>query len=75
LITIKTLNDARLEKNLTLKEIAQILSISECYCSLLLSGKRRMSLENAEKLAKVLERSIDEIFRLYQVSKSKVNTE
>lgn len=71
MIFIKTLNDIRVEKNLTLKDIAQALDISEPYCSLLLSGKRRMSLDNAKKLAKILERSIDEIHMLYQVSKNK----
>ncbi|MDD4761381.1 MAG: helix-turn-helix transcriptional regulator [Bacteroidaceae bacterium] len=70
MICIRTLREARLEKKLTLKETAQFLGISECYCSMLLSGKRRMSLENAEKLSKVLDLSIDEVNSLYQMSKS-----
>ena len=70
MIIIKTLNEARIEKNLTLKEISRILEISECYCSLLLSGKRRMSLDNAEKLSKILGSTIDEVYRLYKYTQA-----
>lgn len=66
-----TLDELRIKKNKTLKQTAEMIGISESYCSLLMRGKRRLSLDNAEKLSKIFGKTIDEIFLLYNFAKCK----
>jgi len=64
-INIKSLNDVRQEKKIELKDMAKDLSIPEIYCSLLLSGRRRMSIQSAKKIAKYYNISVDEVYLLH----------
>lgn len=44
----------RTKKNLTLKQLAAKVDVSESFCSMIESGDRRPSVETAKKIAKVL---------------------
>lgn len=50
------------ELNITQSYLSKIIGCSEAQVSLMLSGKRTMSIETAAKIAKVLGCSIDDIF-------------
>lgn len=52
------------ELNITQSYLSKIIGYSEAQVSLMLSGKRTMSIETAAKIAKVLGCSIDDIFCL-----------
>lgn len=65
----KSLNDERKKCQLTLKQVADHLCMSESNASYLLNGKRRMPLEHAEKLASLFNTSIEHIFLLYNFTR------
>lgn len=58
---------AQLRGNKSQSDIAKTLGISKCYLSLLENGKRRMSLDIAQKLASIYGVTIDEIYNAYKV--------
>jgi len=67
---------SQLRGNMPLSEAAFKLGISKSYLSLIENGKRRLSLELAEKMSKLYKVSIDAILRAYKVyrmSTDKIN--
>jgi len=48
------------------KSVAQLVGISKSYLSLLENGRRRMSLDIAEKLSKVYEVTMDDVLKAYK---------
>lgn len=67
MITIKTLQDLLDESDITQKEVAFDLGISESYCSLLVNGKRKMSFDIAIYLSSKINRPLDDIWSAYNV--------
>lgn len=61
-LKLDKLKQLRLEKNLTLKNVADKVGITLEYYWMLENGKRNMSYEMACKIAAVFERTPDEIF-------------
>lgn len=59
---LKKLRDGRIERNLTQKQLADIVGISESYYCQLENGVRRMSLPVAQKIAIALNMGLDELF-------------
>jgi len=62
-----TLKEIRELKGFSQEEVASDLGISVSYLSLLENGKRRMSIENAQKLANKLGVTLEKIFFAYNV--------
>lgn len=60
-------------KGVTQVELMGVLNCSESQVSLLINGKRRMSLEVASKLASKLNVTIDDIFSALNFTKRKVD--
>lgn len=56
------LKEARLAKNLTQKELAGMVGISESYYCQLETGARRISLPIAQKISVALEKSMNDLF-------------
>lgn len=56
------LKEARLTKNLTQKELAGMVGISESYYCQLETGARRISLPIAQKISFALDKGLDDIF-------------
>ncbi|HBV98069.1 MAG: hypothetical protein JL50_00820 [Peptococcaceae bacterium BICA1-7] len=48
------------------KSVAQLVGISKSYLSLLENGRRRMSLDIAEKLSKVYGVTMDDVLKAYK---------
>lgn len=67
----KTLQELLDEKGITQVSLMPILNLSEPQISLLVNGKRRMSLEVAVKIAKKLRVSINTIFLAIDFAKRK----
>lgn len=65
------LKQNRLDAGLTMEEIANKVSISKGYYSLLENGKRRINYELALKIANVLGVKPDSIFLEFESTKSK----
>ena len=59
---LKKLKDGRIAKNLTQKQLADRVGISESYYCQLENGTRRMSLPVAQKIAVALNMGLDELF-------------
>lgn len=59
------------DANVTQAEMARILELSESHVSLLVSGKRRMSMDYAATFAKRLDTTIDAIFHAVNIAKCK----
>ncbi|MCL5058770.1 MAG: helix-turn-helix domain-containing protein [Actinobacteria bacterium] len=59
-----TLENLRGEKSQ--KSVAQLVGISKSYLSLLENGRRRMSLDIAEKLSKVYGVTMDDVLKAYK---------
>jgi transcriptional regulator with XRE-family HTH domain len=62
---VKTLGELR--GNMLQNKAAEMLGISKSYLSLLEKGKRRMSLDIAEKLVQVYGVRVDEVLDAYKV--------
>lgn len=56
-------------------EAAEKLGISKSYLSLIENGKRRMSLDMAEKMAKLYGVTVAEILNAYKVCRMSTNNE
>jgi len=56
------LKETRLAKNLTQKELAGMVGISESYYCQLETGARRISLPIAQKISVALEKSMNDLF-------------
>ncbi|MFZ5642572.1 MAG: helix-turn-helix transcriptional regulator [Bacillota bacterium] len=67
---MKTLEDLRGE--IPQNKAAKMLGISKSYLSLLEKGKRRMSLDIAEKLGEVYGVSLNEVLRAYKVCRKSI---
>lgn len=65
------LRQARVKKKMSQKRISELLGISESYYCQLETGIRRMSLPNAQKLASVLDESLDDLFMPSDLAKCK----
>lgn len=61
-----TLKDRREAAGLTQEQVANLLDISVSYYSLLENCKRRMSLEMAKNLARILQCSLDDVCQAYE---------
>jgi len=59
---MKTLKELRINKNLTVNEIAKLIGISPTYYWQIENKKRRMYYELSIKIAKVFNKKPDEIF-------------
>lgn len=70
-----TLQELLEEKGVKQKSLCKLLNLSESQVSLLISGKRRMSLENGMKIAKRLRVSPTTIFLSLNFAKRKVKGE
>jgi len=68
---LKTLADVRGDMPLT--TVADMVGISKSYLSLLENGKRRMSLDMAEKLGNIYGVSVDVILHAYKVCRLSTN--
>ena len=71
----QTLQELLEEKGVAQKSLCPLLNLSESQISLLISGKRRMSLENGVKIAKKLKVSPTTIFTALNFAKCKENEE
>ena len=60
---------SRLRGNLSQSEVARRLNISKSYLSLIESGKRRLSLDLAEKMAEEYGVNIEVVLHAYKVGK------
>ncbi len=69
---LKTLQSILIEQHLTQTKLCNELKISEAQMSLLINGKRRMSIDIAAKIAMRLKISIDDIFEALNFAKSNV---
>jgi transcriptional regulator with XRE-family HTH domain len=69
----ETLQDMLIKANVTQVEISRELNLSESHVSLLISGKRRMSIDYAAKFAERLEVTIDTIFHAVNFAKCKAD--
>lgn len=67
----QTLQVLREVKNLTQKQVADKLGISESYYCLLEHGKRNLSYKHAKVLAEIYNRSLEDIFLLHDFTRSK----
>jgi putative transcriptional regulator len=65
------LKEARLAKQLTQKELASMVGISESYYCQLETGARRISLPIAQKISVALDKGLDDLFS--PSSKAKCN--
>lgn len=61
-----TLRERRDAAGLTQEQVAEMLGISASYYSLLENCKRRMSLEMAKNLARILQCSLDDVCQAYE---------
>lgn len=61
-MTIRKLKEIREKNKLTYQEVADIVDISKEYYWMLENGKRKLSYENAVKIAKVFNKKPDDIF-------------
>ncbi len=66
---METLRTLREHSGKTQEQVAVDLEISVSYYSLLENGKRRLSLDRAERLARSLNRTLDEVYRAYRVGR------
>ncbi len=66
-----TLQEMLNKVDITQAEMAKSLGLSESHVSLLISGKRRMSVDYAAQIAKCLDTTIDVIFHAINFAKSK----
>lgn len=71
---MKTLKDLRNNKNLKQEEVAKILDISNTYLSLLETGKRNPSDKLKEKMARLYNCNITDIFLAISLTKRKTST-
>ncbi|WBW95282.1 helix-turn-helix transcriptional regulator [Oceanirhabdus sp. W0125-5] len=60
--------------NLTQKNIAEILEISESSFNLKINGKSDFTVEEARKISKIFNKSIDNIFFNDEISKMKISS-
>ena len=60
---------SQLRGKLSQSEVARRLNISKSYLSLIESGKRRLSLDLAEKMAEEYEVNIEVVLHAYKVGK------
>lgn len=70
----KTLQELLEEKGISQNSLCELLNLSESQVSLLVNGKRRMSLENGIKIANKLRESPETIFLSINFAKCKVKT-
>lgn len=54
--------DKRIEKNLTQLELANLVGVTPKYIGFIENGERNPSLQVAQKIAKILDSTIDDIF-------------
>lgn len=64
---MKTLKDLRLERNLTQRELAEEMQVTESLISMYESGQRTPSLKMAMKLSRFFEVALDDIFFITQL--------
>lgn len=57
------LREARKNKGLTQKEMAEKLKISKAYYCLIEKGQRRVCVDLALKIAEILQKSVEELFK------------
>lgn len=55
---------ARVEKGISISELAREVELSERYISFLEAGKKNPSLKTALKISQALERRVDDLFLL-----------
>jgi plasmid maintenance system antidote protein VapI len=67
-----TLQELMACKNVTQREMVKELGLSEGHVSLMVSGKRRMTMDYAAVFAKKLNVTIDDIFLAVNFAKRKV---
>jgi len=70
-----TLQELLVSKNKSQSYMAKRLKLSESHVSLMVCGRRRMTMDYAAVFAKELGVSIDEIFLVLDFAKCKVDTD
>jgi len=70
---VRTLRDLRELRGLTLEDLAQKTGYCRSYMHYIENGKRRLSLDLADRLANILSINLDSVQKLYVNSKKNKN--
>ena len=71
----KTLQELLDEAGIKQVDMTKVLKLSESHVSLLVAGKRRMSIDYAAQFAQSLNTSIDAVFEAINFAKCKYNNQ